>query len=676
MANFFDRFDNGPADDNEENLWLTKPSTPGNAQDTSTDDEMKAWGVTTPVAKTATAAAPSTPEKSFGQKAAELGMGALRGAKDVVDTGAHLLSGGVASGAEALANNGLLPQGLAQSIRASSDADIAGDAAGQAQFTQDYGDSNWAAGGRIGGQIAASAPLAALAGPVAAAGGRALEAGGVPFARAAGDLLAGTAGRGNPAGTVLPSGVIVPDAGSALVRTGARMANGALEGATVSGAVSSANPDQSLKDQLMTGGAIGALAGPIAPALVGAGRGAVRTLTRGMADQDAAQLARVAGDRYGINVEPGQLTSNRMLRFGDDMLSKFPGSGGTAARAEQQTAFNRAVANSFGEQADRVTPDVLARAQDRIGNVFDSVAARTQSIPGDRQFVSALGNTLSDANQTITGPEFQPLLRQAQQMGQMFQGGAITGDQYQALTRKGAPLDRLMQSSNPNVAHYAQQLRSSLDDLLQRQAPADVVQDLTTARQQWKALKTIQPLADKSPTGDISPANLLGQVRNAPGGVAQGNDLTDLGRIGQRFLKEPNSSGTAERLTMQNALGKLAGMAPGALGLSGVAGVGAAAGLPGAAATGAGLVAMPLIRRAANSQAVRSMMLRPGGDIAPGVNSLLNATGEAGRVAAPIVANSQAHHPLTIDITASPRLAPGTVDVRTGLVTPNPIPVQ
>ena len=74
------------------------------------------------------------------------------------------------------------------------------------------------------------------------------------------------------------------------------------------------------------------------------------------------------------------------------------------------------------------------------------------------------------------------------------------------MTRKGAPLDRLMNSADSNIRFYAGQLRDSLDEALERAAPADVVDSLRKARAEYKALKTIEPLAAKSTTGDIAPS--------------------------------------------------------------------------------------------------------------------------------------------------------------------------
>lgn len=59
--------------------------------------------------------------------------------------------------------------------------------------------------------------------------------------------------------------------------------------------------------------------------------------------------------------------------------------------------------------------------------------------------------------------------------------------------------------------------------------------------------------AKKAPTGDVRPPLLASAAsKNYPRG---GGPLTDLAAIGQRFLTEPPSSGTSERLLTMKLLG-------------------------------------------------------------------------------------------------------------------------
>lgn len=445
---------------------------------------------------------------------------------------------------------------------------------------------------------------------------------------------------GGAASAVPVVGTALGMTGNFATRTGMGMLSGAALGGADAAVRSSGDPNAAIRGAEF-GGALGAVT-PAAGAVIGS---AANKLLGGSVSTRVAQLAQLARDKYGINVGPGQLSTNPTIKFLDSVVNRLPLSGGTAAKEAQQTAFNSAVANSFGENAKAVTPEVIDAAKSRIGKVFDSVADRTPVINADGQFQTDILNAFKEAQQTLQPSEIDPLRNQMQAIVQKFKDGtgskfvglddgwgmgkdaytvngqrqaavkyggetfvadshqlaikkaidkygpeaaqaidgdpethlgflvstpsAIDGATYQALTRKGAPLDRMMNSIDPNIRYTAGQIRDALDGTLERSAPADVLSDLQQARSQWKALKTVEPLATKSATGDISPALLMTQAAKQYGGASfgKGSDLVDLGRIGQQFLKEAPSSGTAERTPLVNSLLSGAGGA-GAIGLA------------------------------------------------------------------------------------------------------------
>lgn len=353
----------------------------------------------------------------------------------------------------------------------------------------------------------------------------------------------------------------VPAAGTALGMSGnlaTRTIAGGLSGSVIGGAdagVRSGGDPTAIKNGAELGGFLGAAT----PAVGGAiGAGVNKLIGGGTVPQRVAQLAQLAKDKYGIDIGPGQLSTNPTIKFLDSVVNRLPFSGGTAAKGAQQQAFNSAVANSFGETAKEVTPEVIDAAKSRIGNVFDSVAARTPVIKADGQLQSDITNLFTEAQQTLQPSEITPIRKQLLALVQQYKdgGNAIDGKTYQAITRKDAPLDRLMSNPDPNISFTARQIRDAIDGTLERSAPADVLSDLQTARSQWKALKTVEPLATKSATGDISPALLMTQAAKSYGNASYGKgaDLVDLGRIGQQFLKEAPSSGTGERSQINKLL--------------------------------------------------------------------------------------------------------------------------
>lgn len=306
---------------------------------------------------------------------------------------------------------------------------------------------------------------------------------------------------------------------------------------------------------------LGAAATAAFPAAIRASGAAANALV-GHVDPNTAQLAATARNAFGIPIGTGELSSNPSIRFANSVVNKLPGSGGVAHREEMQTNFNRSVAQTFGEDAPSITPQVMARARDRIGNVFEGVAQRTPVIHADPQLATELRQTIHDAQATMTPGEVEPLIRQVHNIASLVDPHTqtITGEIYQNLTRRGTPLDRAMQSPNPNIRNAARDIRESLDGAMERSAPQDVIDDLRQARAQWRNLRTVEPLVAKAPTGDISPALLQGRVNTSFKGThgaayGGGGDLKTLSDIGQRFMKEPPSSGTSERGLIMHLLG-------------------------------------------------------------------------------------------------------------------------
>jgi hypothetical protein len=460
--------------------------------------------------------------------AERLGLGAVRGVGDVADTIAQGIAATGTGGANLLANAGVIAPGTNAAVQNWGAGVNQGIVVDRNNFDAVAANSPAAQVGRVGGQIIGTAPLLG-------AGGAAIE---------------GATGIGAAAG---------PVESALMAGTGA--------GAGASALTSSAS-DEPLGNQIAFGGLTGAAMFPAGYAASALGAGLRRGIF-GAASPETAQLAQTARNQYGIPVTAGQISSNPMMRFADSVLQRLPFSGYGARTAEQQSAFNRGVAQTFGENTDTVNSATINRARDRIGTMFDSVAARTPVIQADQPFYQHLGTILNDARSVLPQSEIAPLENQMRDLLTTVdpQTHTFSGETYQALTRKGAPLDRAIQSKDPNVRYYAAQVREALDDAMQRSAPQGAQDDLLEARRQWRALKTVEPIATpkKAPTGDIRPALLATQAAKS---YPRGNGpLSDLAAIGQRFLTEPPSSGTSERLLAM----KLGATALGAAGIGGAA---------------------------------------------------------------------------------------------------------
>ncbi|TCU73945.1 hypothetical protein EDE08_10427 [Bradyrhizobium sp. R2.2-H] len=318
---------------------------------------------------------------------------------------------------------------------------------------------------------------------------------------------------------------------------------GATSGAVIGGADAAARSGGDL-NEARAGAGIGATIGGLSPfvaRVIGAG---VNRVMAPAADRATNYLLQRA-EALGIPVRPSQVSTSPFVQKMDQMVPKIPGSGMGKAIDEQRIGFNRAVAQTFGENATRITPDVMAAAKRRIGSEFDAIERGT-TVRFDRPLAGRLSSVLNDASSVLEPQQMAPIANRITEISNLVKNGEFDGKTFNSMLKKGAPLNRLQKATDPNVRYYAGQIRTALQDALERSAPADMAQRYNMARYQYRNMKTVEPLAEKAATGDISPTLLLNEVRKANPNFAYGSggDIADIARIGQRFMKQPPDSGT------------------------------------------------------------------------------------------------------------------------------------
>ncbi len=369
---------------------------------------------------------------------------------------------------------------------------------------------------------------------------------------------------GNIADVVIPAGI----AGDAL------KAAGAVRAAAVVGGL--ANP-------ATFGGAAasGALQGAMQPVptgqsrtqnvLLGAGSGLVgQGLARGasavasaLAPEDAASKAVQALTDAGVPLDAAQRTGSTLLNRAKIMLSDNPLTAGAQADFQemQQKSVNRAFLSTMGETANAATPDVMSRAMNRMGNIYDDVASRV-NIPYDK-VETPLADIMNNARLTLNDSQFGTISRNADDILQKASqnNGVISGPQFQNIKKT---LDSLSQGGDSDVASVARDMRQAIHDGLYQSAvdsgnTADA-QLLKQTNQQWRNMRTIEGAIDKQGNGDISPArlaNIMGQKANRSVSIYGKGDttLSDLAQSANALLPQrfPNS-GTVGRAAAQIAI--------------------------------------------------------------------------------------------------------------------------
>lgn len=449
---------------------------------------------------------------SLSDKAYRLESGVLRGVGDVADTLAQGIAKVGTTGANALQSAGVISPQTAQSVQNWGAGINSGIQTDRDAFNALSADSGMAQAGRIGGQVLATAPFLG-------------------------------AGAGAFGGSIAARSVI----GS--------IVGGAASGAGANALTSSAS-DEPIGNQMMQGAAAGALLGPVGYGASAVGSGIRRTLF-GQASPETAALADAAINKYGIPVTAGQISSNPMVRFTDSVLQRIPLSGYGARTAQQQSGLNRAVANEMGVASDVVTPDVVRQAKQTAYAGYDAAKAQLNGpLSLGHQFYSDLQNVHTNAHYVLE----EPLAKKVDQLlGNVVSkidtnSHTIDADIYQSLTRKNGPLDNAINSRDSKISTYASEIKDALENMVTRNSP--MLKKLKDeADYKYFVAKSVEPLAEESTTGNISPAKLSRAVDYSHTNVGE------IGKIGQRFMKEPPSSGTSERLLAMEALKAGAGAA-------------------------------------------------------------------------------------------------------------------
>lgn len=348
------------------------------------------------------------------------GAGVLRGAKDVVDTGAQLL----ASGFDKVA-------GTSEGQRV---ADM--NAAGKKDFTATYGKDNTSASlGRVGGQIAATLPV-----------GGALGAG-VKAAGAAGALPKAAI----PLGEAIASGGLSAQGAG----MGTRMLGGAIAGGATAGLV---DPDQAL-----TGAAIGA-ATPLVVRGMASGMQRVGQAIRGPEVAPGVRKAAESAAESGFVVPPTMAKPT----LGNRLLEGLAGKTSVAQNAsmKNQQVVNQLAAKEIGLPAETtITPELLKEIRTNAGQAYKAVASLPVK-PAERA-------------QPMFNKPASPEINPAQMVEDLKQARNDAQAWFRAYNRSASPEDLTKAKAAEGLS---KRLESGLESYAESLGQSDLLRGLRDAR--------------------------------------------------------------------------------------------------------------------------------------------------------------------------------------------------
>lgn len=264
-----------------------------------------------------------------------------------------------------------------------------------------------------------------------------------------------------------------------------------------------------------------------------------------------------------FKLTPGQASGSRSLQQLEAKLESQPMTSGTfnAIKAQNQELINRRVAESIGEKANVVDGDVLARAHDRIGRVYDMVADKTPRKIETDKFLQSLGNVESNfegmlfANGKPYSVMDHPL---ASRLFKYAENGEATGAQLQDLASKLGKAARGQMSGNGDrqLGMALSEVKNLADDLLEQGLNGKTKALFSQARSQYRNAMMIESRVGvlNPSNGNVSGASLANvlQQQDKAGFLRNGNTspMYDAARLAQAFKPIVGDSGTATRSTL------------------------------------------------------------------------------------------------------------------------------
>jgi hypothetical protein len=325
--------------------------------------------------------------------------------------------------------------------------------------------------------------------------------------------------------------------------------------------------------------------------------------------------------REGIELTAGQKTGSERLRY---MESELGGAAGQRMMERQGEQFTRATLKRAGIDADRALPEVIDGAFKRIGDQFDSMAAKTK-IPLDAQLQDDMLKVVTDYQGAVgtPAPALERLMNRTAELA--GKNGVLEGEAYQNLRSE---MGSLSSKADGPTKQALRELQDTLDDAVERNMPQQFMDAWREARGQYRNMLVIEKAAtgagEAAAQGLISPSQLRNAtVQQSRRGYARGQgDFAELARSGEAVLKPLPQSGTAPRTAARAAFGSLPTVAGALAGNSLMPGTGALLG------GAAGAAAPFLIGRALLGPArgyLGNQMVSSGSTVDPKVAAIIAA---------------------------------------------------
>jgi hypothetical protein len=353
--------------------------------------------------------------------------------------------------------------------------------------------------------------------------------------------------------------------------TGGATLPGQMAAGAAAGALNGAVQFDPTGDSRLQNAAIGGTLGAVAPGVTKAGT----KLLSGLGDVGSASLksARKVAEKAGIKLDAAQQTGSRALSALKDTTANFPFSGAAKAQRAQQSEFNNALARTMGSDLPdgQLTSEVMQNAGKRLGAEFDKISSGksvdiTPKMSQVLRDLSAENNSLK----STTDPKITKMIEDATDDFTSQTPGVnrmMAAEDAQKLRSKLTTKAREAYASGEyNLSAAFKKVRNAVDDSIYDTLSPAEKQAWDTAKKQYGNYKVVGRALSGSAgeTGDVSGVQLWNAVKSDVGRdnmSRASSDLSELASLGKDVLKTKTpDSGTAQRMLYQQMFAPAMGM--------------------------------------------------------------------------------------------------------------------
>jgi hypothetical protein len=263
----------------------------------------------------------------------------------------------------------------------------------------------------------------------------------------------------------------------------------------------------------------------------------------------------------GIQPTAGQITDWPGLRRAENIAPSIP-FGPTGANERIKDQLTHAALSTAGIDSNRATSEVMQKAADDLGAVYNRVASRN-NMKFDQQLQDDLLNTVTNYSENVR-PPYLPIVENTMNEAAALagkQGGELTGQQY--LTLRSRLRASARGESDPTTKNTLNEMASLFDNAMERHiAHPEDVGALKKTNQQYRNMMVLERAAsmggEEGAQGVITPESLAAAVKGVEGRrafVRGVDDISKLARNAQAILTKTKSSGTAENTNILKWLG-------------------------------------------------------------------------------------------------------------------------